>query len=179
MKNNELTQRRESSRKAEKRLWHDARIAHSYQTGLGICGIIVVVYAVIWILFTLLKHRQIAVPEIVLLLVMALLPPMIRQMNRIYQPPCACFIRLEPEKYRLPARLLLYGADAAVWGVTAGLAILICSIPFRIGIFRGVSGGIVAVSALRFLWNLLMKEGTVTKIKAEQKKLEAEENDLS
>ena len=51
------------------------RNMHPYRRGVGLCGILIAAYAVLYILYMLITAHQIAVPELVLLLLIAIIFP--------------------------------------------------------------------------------------------------------
>lgn len=51
------------------------RNMHPYRRGVGLCGILIAAYAVLYILYMLITAHQIAVPELVLLLLFAVIVP--------------------------------------------------------------------------------------------------------
>ena len=51
------------------------RNMHPYRRGVGLCGILIAAYAVLYILYMLITAHQIAVPELVLLLLFAIIFP--------------------------------------------------------------------------------------------------------
>lgn len=48
---------------------------HPYRRGVGLCGILIAAYAALFVLYLLLSQHQIAVPELVLLLLFAVIVP--------------------------------------------------------------------------------------------------------
>lgn len=50
------------------------RNMHPYRRGVGLCGILIAAYAALFVLYLLLSQHQIAVPELVLLLIAIIFP---------------------------------------------------------------------------------------------------------
>lgn len=153
----------------------DERGRQKYERGLALCGIIIGAFTVIHFFITALMYRQIVPSDVATIVLMAAVLPVVRGLNGICEPPKCLGTVLDPERITLPKRLLRYAADALIWGAVIAAALLY----FNVVRVRGVPVVFAAVTALRFIMNLLCKEGSVRKYSREQKKQETEENDLS
>lgn len=153
----------------------DERGRRKYESGLALCGIILAGFTVLHFVVVSLLDRQFPLADGVTIVLMAAALPVVKRICGICELPKCLGVLLDPEQKPLPKRLLLYGADALTWGAVIALAMLFYGVIH----VRSIPAVFAAVTVLRYLAELLLKEGAVRKYSNEQKKQEAEENDLS
>ena len=89
----------------------DERTAQVNEKGLAACGVAAIFYVTFRIIYVGF-HGELAVPELVLLFIMAAMMSLVKKKNHLHELPVLFGKRLDPAPEAFPKRLLLYVLSA-------------------------------------------------------------------
>lgn len=155
----------------------DERTAQVNEKGLAACGVAAIFYVTFRIIYVGFRGG-LAVPELVLLFVMAAMMSLVKKKNNLQELPVLFGRRLDPAPEAFPKRLLLYVLSALrlsvawtlldVFGKVTGLD----SMPLTVVMDLTLGTLIFA------LIDMLINEKQIRAYRREQARLDAEENRL-
>ena len=169
---------RETAARLKEKYPADERTALVNEKGLAACGGIAFLYIVGRLIYCGFKG-SLAVPELVLLFVMAAVMASVKRQEGITELPTVLNKRLDPAVMTLPKRMGWYLLDSLFYAGSYAVADLIFGITNGSGTVGGFISDFAIGMAVWFLLTMAMKESAIKRYRKMNAQLEAEENDLS
>ena len=164
--------------KITKRYPVDERISQVNEKRLAVCGVIAIFYVIIRLIYVGFQG-ELALPELILLFLMAGAMAMVDRKNNIHELPRFLGRPLDPAPSARGKRIGMYLLAAA--GLAASWAAMdyICGVVRWDAPIKGVLADTGICVVVFFLFNLIIGESKVRKYNCYMKQAEEEENDLS
>jgi hypothetical protein len=178
MKTTEMNaHQKQIAEKLKKRYPTDERVSAVNEKALAACGCAAILYTIGRLVYCGFRG-EFALPEFILLMVMAALLLTIKDKNGVYELPTVLGKRLSPERSARPGRVGLYALQSALMaGMISAISILSrkeAESPLKSALlFFPI--GFAVVFLFEFLWN----ERRVRLYQAQNAVMEEDENDLS
>lgn len=153
----------------------DERTAQVNEKGLAACGVAAIFYVTFRIIYVGF-HGELAVPELVLLFIMAAMMSLVKKKNHLHELPVLFGKRLDPAPEAFPKRLLLYVLSALRLSVTWTLLDVFANITGLDSAPLTVVMDLTLGTLIFALFDMLINEKQIRAYRREQAKLDAEEN---